>query len=59
MRLFGEKPYICDTCHKYLSRNDMPCQEVLNKISLDPIPDALKDLKKLEKNYFPREYLKK
>ena len=30
----------------------MPCQVVLNKISLDPIPDELKDLKKAEKNNF-------
>ena len=27
----------------------MPCQEVFNKISLDRIPDELKDLKKLKK----------
>ena len=31
---------------------EMPCQVVLNKISLDPIPDELKDLKKAEKNNF-------
>ena len=30
----------------------MPCQEVFNKISLDRIPDELKDLKKLKKNIF-------
>ena len=28
----------------------MPCQSVFNKMSLDPIPDELKDLKNLEKN---------
>ena len=27
----------------------MPCQAVFNKMSLDPIPDELKDLKKSEK----------
>ena len=27
----------------------MPCQAVFNKMSLDPIPDELKDLKVLEK----------
>ena len=37
----------------------MPCQEVFNKISLDRIPDELKDLKKLKKKKIPREYLKK
>ena len=26
----------------------MPCQAVFNKMSLDPIPDKLKDFKKLE-----------
>ena len=40
---FHEKIYICDTCHKHLSENEMPCQTVFNKMSLDPIPDELKD----------------
>ena len=48
MRSLDEKSYIYDTCHKHLSRNEMPCQAVFNKMSLDPIPDELKDLKKLE-----------
>ena len=50
VRSFNEKTYTCDTCHKHLSRNEMPCQAVCNKMSSDPIPDELKDLKKLEKN---------
>ena len=29
----------------------MPCQAVFNKMSLDPILDELKDLKKLEKKF--------
>ena len=29
----------------------MLCQAVFNKMSLDPIPDELKDLKKLEKKF--------
>ena len=49
MKSFDEKNYIGHTCHKHLSRNDMPCQAIFNKMSLDPIPDELKDLKKLEK----------
>ena len=49
MRSFNEKNYICHTCHKHISRNEMPCQAVFNKMSLDPILDELKDLKKLEK----------
>ena len=36
----------------------MPCQEVFNKISLDRIPDELKDLKKLKKNIFQENILK-
>ena len=49
MRSFNEKNYICHTCHKHISRNEMPCQAVFNKMILDPILDELKDLKKLEK----------
>ena len=50
VRSFDEKIYISDTYHKHLSRNEIPCQAVFNKMSLDSIPDELKDLKKLEKN---------
>ena len=51
VRSLDEKTYICDTCHKRLSRNEMPCQEDFNKISLDPVPNELQDLKiKLKKN---------
>ena len=46
VRSFDEKSYIYDTCHKHLSRNEMPCQAVFNKMSLDPIADELKYLKK-------------
>ena len=49
MRSFDETIYICHICHKRLSRNEIPCQAIFNKMSLDPIPDELKDLKKLEK----------
>ena len=44
------KIYICYTCHKHLCRNEIPSQAVFNKMSLDPISDELKDLKKLRKN---------
>ena len=46
---FDKKTHICDICHKHLSRNEMPCQTVFNKMSSDPIPDELKDLKKKKK----------
>ena len=49
VRSFDEKNYICDTCHKHLSRNEMPCQAVFNKMSLDSNPDELKSWKKIRK----------
>ena len=48
VRSLDEKTYICETCHKQLSRNEMPCQAVFNKMKLDPIPDQLKDFKKFK-----------
>ena len=36
----------------------MSCQEVFNKISLDRIPDELKDLKKLKKIFSKRIFKK-
>ena len=44
-RSFDEKTYICDTYHKHLSRNEMPCQAIFSNIGLDSISE-LKDLKK-------------
>ena len=49
VKSFDGKIYICDTCHKHPSRNEILCQAVFNKMSLDSIPDELKDFKKLEK----------
>ena len=48
VRSFDEKTYICDTFHKHLSRNEMPCQAVFNKMILDRTPDELKDFKKTQ-----------
>ena len=47
MTSFDEILYICETCHNHLYKNDIPCQALCNKTALDPIPDELKDLKKL------------
>ena len=49
VKLFDTKLYICETCHKCLIKNEIPCQAVYNKMALSPIPDSLKDLKKIEK----------
>ena len=32
-----------------INTNEIPCQVVCNKMAVDPIPNKLKDLKKLEK----------
>ena len=34
VKSFDKKSYICDTCDKYLSSNEMPCQAVFNKMIL-------------------------
>ena len=44
-----EKLYICETCHKYLNKNEISCQAVCNKMPVDPISNKLNDLEKLEK----------
>ena len=49
VKSFDKKLYICETCHKHLYKNKTFCQAVCNKMTLDPILDQLKDLKKLEK----------
>ena len=48
-KLFDTKLYICEKCHKHLIKNEIACQAVCNKMARYPIPDILKDLKKLEK----------
>ena len=50
VRSFDEETCICDTCHKHISRNETPCQAVFKEMSLDSIPDKLKDFKKIGKN---------
>ena len=57
MRSFDEKMYMYDTCHKHISRNELPYQAVFNKINLDPIPDELKNLKKLEKIFISKRII--
>ena len=45
-----KKKFICDKFYKHLSRNEIPYQTVVNKISLDSIRDELKDFSKNIKN---------
>ena len=59
MRSFDEKTNICDTYHKHLSRNEISCQVVFNKMSLNSIPDKLKDLEVLEKILISKRIISK
>ena len=45
---FDKTEYICSTCHKKVSKNQMPCQSVKNKLEVTELPSELKDLYKLE-----------
>ena len=47
VKLFDEKLCIYETCHKHVYKNETPSQAVCNKMALDPLPDELKDFKKL------------
>ena len=57
VKSFEEKLYICETCHKHLNKNEIPCQAVCNKIALDPTPDERKNFKKLEKALISKRIL--
>ena len=48
---FDEKFCICETCHRHLYKNKIPCQRVCNKMDFDSIPDKLKSIKKSEKTF--------
>ena len=49
VKSYDEKFNICETCHKHLHKNEIPCQTVCNKMALDVMPDELRYLRKLEK----------
>ena len=38
VKSFDEKLWICEKCHKHLYKNEIPCQAVSNKMTLDPMP---------------------
>lgn len=43
-----DKEYICKTCSSKLSKGQIPCQAVHNKLMVDDIPSELECLEKLE-----------
>ena len=46
MKSFDAK---CEKCHKHLYKNEIPYQAVCNKMTLDSMPNKLKDFFKKEK----------
>ena len=51
VKSFEGKLYICETCHKHLNKNEIPCRAVCNKMTVHPIPNELKDFKKISKSF--------
>ena len=51
VKSFDEKLYICETCHKHLDKNEIPCQAVCNKMAVNLIPNELKDFKKVRQSF--------
>ena len=47
-RSFDNIEYICKTCNSKLSKGQVPCQAVYNKLMVDEIPIELRCLQKLE-----------
>lgn len=45
---FNNKEYICKTCNSKVSKGQVPCQAVCNKLMVDEIPPQLQCLEKLE-----------
>ena len=46
-------------CHKHLCKSEIPFQAVCNKMTLDPMPDEPKNLKRLEKVLISKRTLSK
>ena len=49
VKSFDENLYICESCHRHLNKNNIPCQAAYYDLVLDPIPNELHDFEKLEK----------
>ena len=54
---FDQCKYVCITCDKHLKKNTTPPQAVTNKSMLDPIPDVLSILNRLEKTLISKRIL--
>ena len=48
IKSFDDKQYICRTCHAKVSKGQVSCQAVGNKLEVDRIPPELSVLEKLE-----------
>jgi len=48
MQSFDSSYYICFTCDRHLSKKQMPCQAVWNKLQLDDLPEEIAVLNRLE-----------
>lgn len=49
MKSFDKKLHICETFHKHLHENEIPCQAVCNNLVLDLIPNELNNFEEIEK----------
>ena len=45
VKSLDENLYICETYHKHLNKNEIHCQAVCDKMTVDPILNELKDIK--------------
>ena len=45
IKSFDKNWYICVTCEKHVTKNQIPCQAVGNKLLVDILPDEISSLK--------------
>ena len=43
VKSFDKKFYICKTCHRHLNKNEISSQKIVDKMTLDPITNKIKD----------------
>lgn len=49
VKSFNGKLYVCKTCRKHLSKNELPCHTVCEKIEIDPTLNESKYVPRLKK----------